>query len=92
MSGSLGSQSVWMTCRRGVIGHMEPARNTNESAPRDVIVYPDADGDGSGTLPLQILCEGSAVPAGYPRYGDDEDDTNASIGPLPPEDLLPLFY
>jgi hypothetical protein len=54
------------------------------------IVYPDADGDGVGALPLQILCEGSTFPGGYSPYGDDEDDRNASVGPLPPEDILDL--
>jgi hypothetical protein len=54
------------------------------------IAYPDKDGDGNGALPLEILCEGSTFPAGYSRYGDDEDDTKASVGPLPPEDILDL--
>jgi hypothetical protein len=53
-----------------------------------MICYPDKDGDGYGALPLKILCEGSTIPAGYSHYGDDEDDTNPKIGPLPPEDIL----
>lgn len=55
------------------------------------IVYPDADGDGAGALPLVIQCSGAGgIAPGYSRYGDDEDDTNASVGPLPPEDILDL--
>jgi hypothetical protein len=54
------------------------------------ILYRDNDGDGVGALPLQISCGGASTPPGYSRYGDDEDDANPQIGPLPVADILEL--
>ena len=56
------------------------------------ILYPDNDGDGAGALPLQISCGTAATPPGYSRYGDDEDDSNAQVGPLPAADILDLVF
>jgi hypothetical protein len=42
-------------------------------------VYLDGDGDGFGAGRAIAKCLGSAIPAGYSRYGTDEDDGNVNV-------------
>jgi hypothetical protein len=43
------------------------------------VLYPDGDGDGVGAPPRQILCIGTAVPAGLARGGYDDDDNDPTV-------------
>ncbi len=70
--------------------HGNDCDDANTALTQWSILYRDNDGDGAGALPLHISCEGAATPPGYSRYGDDEDDSNADIEPLPAEDILDL--
>jgi hypothetical protein len=52
-----------------------------------MVLYPDGDGDGIGSLPYEVRCVGAALPEGFSRYGDDADDGDDAIGA---SDELPL--
>jgi hypothetical protein len=46
---------------------------------RNLVLYPDGDGDGVGTSPRQVRCLGTAIPAGLSARGYDEDAADPAV-------------
>ncbi|WP_233609445.1 hypothetical protein [Corallococcus sp. AB049A] len=43
------------------------------------MLYRDQDADGVGAAPRQMTCIGASAVAGWSRYGDDSDDSDAAV-------------
>jgi hypothetical protein len=64
--------------------------DTNASLTHWDVLWPDKDKDGAGAGAYAFKCDGTTIPAGFSRYGDDENDADPKIGPLAPEDILDI--
>jgi hypothetical protein len=64
--------------------------DTNKLLTHWDVVWPDLDADGAGAGAYVFKCDGPTIPAGFSRYGDDENDKDPKVGPLAPEDVLDI--
>jgi hypothetical protein len=55
------------------------------------VLYPDQDADGVGAPPREILCIGTARPAGLARGGYDDDDDDPAVIEIDEDDELDLI-